>query len=89
MNAEPFVDKFFFNTGLENLGAAFTYMNLSGISGVIYLSPFACGVDSLTLEFIERKLFKKGIPFLKLTVDEHTGEAGFDTRLEAFLDMIV
>ena len=28
------------------------------------------------------------IPYMKLTIDEHTGEAGFDTRLEAFIDML-
>ena len=32
------------------------------------------------------KKFKK--PLLNLTIDEHTGEAGFITRLEAFTDMI-
>ncbi|GAE90647.1 hypothetical protein [Acetivibrio straminisolvens] len=56
---------------------------------MIYLTPFACGVDAFVLEFIERRLKEQyNMPLLKLTVDEHTGEAGFDTRLEAFLDMI-
>ena len=27
-------------------------------------------------------------PMLCLTIDEHTGEAGFITRLEAFIDML-
>ena len=40
------------------------------------------------VERISRKVkeFKK--PLLNLTVDEHTGEAGFITRLEAFVDML-
>jgi len=84
------VVKTFFSDGLDNLGSAFSLLDYSDISGIIYLTPFACGVDSLVIEFIERGL--KGrfdVPLMKLTVDEHTGEAGFDTRLEAFLDMIV
>lgn len=88
-NAYPFQGKVFWHIGFELLGSAFTYAESSGINGIIYLTPFACGVDAFVLEFIERR-FKShyNVPLLKLTVDEHTGEAGFDTRLEAFLDMI-
>ena len=28
------------------------------------------------------------MPMIHLTIDEHTGEAGFVTRLEAFVDML-
>jgi predicted nucleotide-binding protein (sugar kinase/HSP70/actin superfamily) len=38
---------------------------------------------------IERRLRRSSdIPFIVLTIDEHSGEAGMDTRLEAFIDMI-
>ena len=30
-----------------------------------------------------------GMPLIHLTIDEHTGEAGFITRLEAFVDMLL
>ncbi|MGI6101968.1 MAG: hypothetical protein ACOYET_05745, partial [Bacillota bacterium] len=29
------------------------------------------------------------VPFLSVTVDEHSGRAGIMTRLEAFLDMLI
>lgn len=88
-NACPFQGKVFWDIGFELLGSAFTFASTPGIRGIIYLTPFACGVDAFVLEFIERQLKAKyNIPLLKLTVDEHTGEAGFDTRLEAFLDMV-
>ncbi len=88
-NAYPFQNKVFWDVGFDNLGSAFTFAEDNRVKGIIYLTPFACGVDSLIIEFIERR-FKNGynVPFLKITVDEHTGEAGFDTRVEAFLDMI-
>ncbi len=28
------------------------------------------------------------MPFIVLTIDEHSGEAGMDTRIEVFIDMI-
>lgn len=88
-NACPFQGKVFWDIGFELLGSAFTFASTPGIRGIIYLTPFACGVDAFVLEFVERQLKARyDMPFLKLTVDEHTGEAGFDTRLEAFLDMV-
>ena len=40
------------------------------------------------LEDIRRKAKNFNKPLLNLTIDEHTGEAGFITRLEAFCDML-
>lgn len=56
------------------------------VDGIIYISSFACGIDSVVIELIKDKL--NAFPLLVLKVDEHTGEAGFDTRLEAFADML-
>lgn len=87
-NAYPFFGKRnFYAIGSDNLGCAFLCEAGKKVSGIIYLTPFACGIDSLVTEFISREIGNK-IPFMVLTVDEHTGEAGFDTRVEAFLDMI-
>lgn len=89
-NAYPYINKVFWDAGFELLGSAFTFAKDSNIKGLIYLTPFACGLDAFLLEFIERRINSSySIPLLKLTIDEHTGEAGFDTRLEAFLDMVV
>lgn len=56
------------------------------VDGFIYISSFACGIDSVVIELIKTKV--KEFPFLELKIDEQTGEAGFDTRLEAFTDML-
>ncbi|MDD3225595.1 MAG: acyl-CoA dehydratase activase-related protein [Clostridium sp.] len=55
-------------------------------NGIIYISSFACGIDSIVTELIRNKSIK--IPMLTLKIDEQTGEAGFNTRLEAFTDML-
>lgn len=72
----------------EMSGAAGYYMNDAKIDGIITITSFGCGPDSIMIERMTRyaKKFKK--PLLNLTIDEHTGEAGFITRLEAFTDMI-
>jgi predicted nucleotide-binding protein (sugar kinase/HSP70/actin superfamily) len=58
------------------------------IDGAIEISSFACGCDAVLKEFVEKKVKENKIPFLYLIIDEHTGEAGFQTRLEAFIDTI-
>jgi len=58
------------------------------ITGVIEISSFQCGCDAVLKEFVEKEFKTKKIPFLYLLIDEHTGEAGFQTRLEAFIDTL-
>lgn len=70
----------------NNYGFTINATNKSDINGIIYISSFNCGIDSVTIELIKDKV--GDYPFLILKVDEHTGEAGLDTRIEAFVDMI-
>ena len=58
------------------------------IDGVIFLISFACGPDSLISELIMRDMKVVGLPFLEITMDEHSGEAGLLTRVESFVEMI-
>lgn len=57
-----------------------------GIDGIIYLSSFSCGTDSFTVEMLKNNV--GNIPMLVLKLDEQRGEAGFDTRLEAFFEVL-
>lgn len=54
--------------------------------GIIYISSFACGIDSVLIELIKDRI--GDFPFMVLKIDEHTGEAGVNTRIEAFTDML-
>jgi len=56
------------------------------VQGVVYISSFACGIDSVILELVRDRI--GDFPMLVLKIDEHTGEAGVDTRIEAFADML-
>ena len=56
--------------------------------GVIHLSSFNCGCDSIVSTLYHDILRDKKIPCMTLVLDEHAGQAGVDTRLEAFVDSI-
>lgn len=72
----------------EMTGCAGHYFQDENIDGIITVTAFGCGPDSLMVEDIKRKAKQFNKPLLNLTIDEHTGEAGFITRLEAFCDML-
>ncbi len=81
--------KLFWTLGQHMIGAALYYLNRHDVSGMVHVAAFGCGPDSMTGDLIERYARAAGMPFLNLTIDEHTGEAGIVTRLEAFLDMVM
>jgi predicted nucleotide-binding protein (sugar kinase/HSP70/actin superfamily) len=58
------------------------------VDGVLALTCFGCGVDSFALFLFERRVRRAGIPYAVISLDEHTGEAGLMTRLEAFSDTL-
>ncbi len=70
----------------NNYGAGKYLVKDQGIDGIIYISSFSCGIDSITIEMLKNDIGE--FPFLILKIDEHSGEAGIDTRIEAFADML-
>lgn len=60
--------------------------NLDYIDGVIYLSVFPCGTDSLVNELAMRKIKDK--PSINLVLDEQDADTGINTRLESFVDIL-
>ncbi|HLV31735.1 MAG TPA: acyl-CoA dehydratase activase [Chitinispirillaceae bacterium] len=51
-----------------------------------YITNFSCGPDSFLLGYFRRLMGSK--PSLTLELDQHTADAGIDTRIEAALDII-
>lgn len=81
--------KIFWSSSQHMAGAALTLMQSSKpIDGIIFITSFSCGPDTLIGELVSRRAQSLNIPFMLLTIDEHTAEAGFITRLEAFTDML-
>lgn len=68
----------------ELLGAIHKYHDQ--IDGLILLTAFPCGPDSMVNEMIIRQI--KDRPILNLLLDSQDGNAGIETRLESFIDII-
>ena len=82
--------KLFWTLGKKMIGAAFAFCDSGQFDGIIYVSSFGCGPESLVGELLARWVKRRrGIPFMLLTIDEHSGAAGLVTRLEAFTDMLL
>ena len=55
------------------------------IDGIVFLTAFPCGLDSLVNELVMRKIDK---PYLNLVIDDLDSLAGMETRIESFVDII-
>ncbi len=55
------------------------------IDGILFLSSFPCGLDSLVNELVLRRI---SIPSLQLILDDMDAKAGFETRIESFMDIL-
>jgi predicted nucleotide-binding protein (sugar kinase/HSP70/actin superfamily) len=52
----------------------------------IYVTSFGCGPDSFLLSYFRREMRDK--LYLELELDDHTADAGVNTRCEAFFDSL-
>lgn len=52
----------------------------------VYITNFSCGPDSFLLTYFRETMGAK--PSLTLELDSHTADAGLETRIEAFLDIV-
>jgi predicted nucleotide-binding protein (sugar kinase/HSP70/actin superfamily) len=59
------------------------------IEGLISVSAFGCAPDSVMLGVLPQVARRAGKPYMPLVLDEHSGQAGLITRLEAFVDMLL
>jgi predicted nucleotide-binding protein (sugar kinase/HSP70/actin superfamily) len=87
--ASPLEKPMFWTYSTQALGlAGLLEAGLIRVDGVLALTCFGCGVDSFTLFLFEWRVRRAGIPYAAISLDEHTGEAGLMTRLEAFADTL-
>lgn len=80
----------FWPLGQQLLGAALYYSTEKRVDGIIFLTACLCGPDAMIGELLEKYMSRlpEAPSLLKLTVDEHTGQAGIETRIEAFVDLL-
>lgn len=59
-----------------------------GYDGLIHIYPFNCMPETVIRSILPSIADEYHIPILYLPIDEQTGDAGFTTRIEAFVDLI-
>ncbi len=82
---EPTKRHMYWGIGRQILQAARLVRKHPRLFGV-YVTNFSCGPDSFLLGYFRQIMGRK--PSLTLELDSHTADAGLETRVEAFLDII-
>lgn len=85
--AKPYLKTLVGGHGRETVGSAIDYAN-KGFDGVIQLLPLNCMPEIVAKSILSTVSRDLNFPIMTLILDEMTGEAGFMTRLEAFVDLL-
>lgn len=85
--AIPYLNQLVGGHGQNSIGEVVRYAE-QGFDGVIHLAPFTCIPEIVSQSIMPAVSKDKGIPVLTLFLDEQTGQAGIQTRLEAFIDLL-
>ena len=85
--ARPYLMRDIGGDALESVSDV-AYANERGVDGIIHVSPFTCMPEIMSQNIFPTMRENCEIPILTLILDEHTGRAGYITRLEAFVDLM-
>lgn len=85
--ARPYLKDMVGGHGRETIGSAIYYKEL-GYDGAIQILPLNCMPEIVAKSILSSVKSDFDFPIMTLVVDEMTGEAGFSTRLEAFVDLL-
>ena len=86
-HAKPFLPHFVGGHGQETVGAAVKFAK-EGFDGIIQIFPLSCMPEIVAASVLPKVQEAYKVPIMTLIVDEHTGHAGMQTRLEAFADLL-
>lgn len=82
--SEYFSNTLYWKYSKEMIGAL--YYTKNQIDGIIFISTYPCGIDSLVNNLAIRKNPDK--PTLNLLIDQNITELSLETKLESFIDII-
>ncbi|HBM80781.1 MAG TPA: CoA protein activase [Clostridiaceae bacterium] len=85
--AKPYLKMLIGGHARQCIGNTVLYAK-DGYDGVIQLLPFSCMPEIVASSILPAVSKNEKIPYMTLVVDELTGESGYLTRLEAFVDML-
>ncbi len=85
--AKPYLGNSVGGHGLETIAHA-VEAGINRFHGVIQLAPFTCMPEIVAMQALPSVSNDLSIPVLTLIIDEHSAEAGIETRIEAFVDLL-
>lgn len=85
--ANPYLDYWVGGHGWETIGFAVDFAQ-RGFNGLIQIGPLTCMPEIVAHQILGRVSNEENIPTMTLYFDEHSGQAGISTRIEAFVDML-
>ncbi len=85
--ARPYLQYWVGGHGRETVACTVNYAR-KNLDGVIQVAPLTCMPEIVAQSVLIKVQEAEEIPVMTMYFDEHAGEAGIITRLEAFLDMI-
>ncbi|MGM0470994.1 MAG: CoA protein activase [Bacillota bacterium] len=74
--------------GLETVGESVLYSQ-KNYDGVVQLAPLGCMPEIIAQSALTKLEQNVGLPTLTMVFDEHASATGVQTRLEAFVDLLV
>ncbi len=86
--AKAYPENLFWYYSNRSLWSGMHYMGADRVDGMIHVTAFGCGPDAMVNKLLELESSADSMPFMSVTVDEHTADIGLRTRVEAFVDML-
>jgi len=85
--AGPYLNYWVGGHGQETVGYTVDFARKK-YDGVVQIGPLTCMPEIVAQSVLGKVSEVEGIPCMTMYFDEHSGQAGIYTRLEAFLDML-
>lgn len=85
--ASPYLKQLIGGHGIHSVGETVLFAE-QGFDGVVQLAPFSCIPEIVAKGILPQVSRDHGIPVMTVFLDEQTGKAGLETRLEAFADLL-
>jgi len=85
--AQPYLPELIGGHDRDSIGNTVLYAKRN-FDGIIQLAPFTCIPEIVARTILPAVSKDHNIPVLTFFLDEQTGKAGMNTRLEAFVDLM-
>ncbi|TZE83098.1 2-hydroxyacyl-CoA dehydratase [Calorimonas adulescens] len=86
--ARPYLNRVIGGHAINTIGNTRQFADM-GYDGIIQIFPFTCTPEIVAQGILNRMSRDLDIPVMSLSYDENTGQAGYQTRIEAFVDLLM